>query len=252
MLIYMPVKIYIDPILPSLFSLSPIEVVPRIEYEFQVIARLTKIIKNSKGGLGSKIHWKKSPVSVTFKTSVHNCPEHCISPELYFLLHGNPELSKEYNSISTKEEEKTIEYNNQNGGPQMRASIKLPKNSVSSNSKDNINKTYKIYDKLKINSSHTSNITYHIYEKLKMKNKILSLENEELKKGMARIDSILKNTGGILLDLKKEQAFPYLKIVPLAMWGILFLCLFGPKFQKIVKVCFNFGKSEDKVVDQLI
>merc|ERR1712062_936514 len=82
------------------FTLSPIEVVPKIEYKFQVIARLTKIIKNSKGGLGSKIHWKKSPVSVTFKTSVHNCPEHCISPELYFLLHGNPELSKEYNSIS--------------------------------------------------------------------------------------------------------------------------------------------------------
>ena len=99
------------------------------------------------------------------------------------------------------------------------------------------------------NSSHT---------KLKKKNKILSLENEELKKGMARIDSILKNisskmnTGGILLDLKKEHAFPYLKIVPLAMWGILFLCLFGPKFQKIVKVCFNFGKSEDEVVDQLM
>ena len=61
MLIYMPVKIYIDPILPSVFTLSPIEVVPRIEYEFQVIARLTKIIKNSKGGLGSTIHWKKSP-----------------------------------------------------------------------------------------------------------------------------------------------------------------------------------------------
>ena len=235
--------------------------VPKIEYKFQVIARLTKIIKNSKGGLGSKIHWKKSPVSVTFKTSVHNCPEHCISPELYFLLHGNPELSKEYNSISTKEEEKTMEYNNQNGGPQMRASIKLPKNSVSSNSKHNINITYKIYDKLKINSSHTSNITYHIYEKLKMKNKILSLENEELKNGMARIDSILKNLsskmkqpGGLLsADLKKEETeFPYIKIVPLGMWGILFLCLFGPKFQKIVKVCFNFGKSEDKVVDQLI
>ena len=87
MLIYMPVKIYIDPILPSLFSLSPIEVVPRIEYEFQVIARLTKITKNSKGGLGSTIHWKKSPVSVAFKTSSQNCPDHCINPDLsmYFV-----------------------------------------------------------------------------------------------------------------------------------------------------------------------
>ena len=139
---------------------------------------------------------------------------------MYFI-----DLSKEYR-ISTKEEK--IEY--EQDGPKM-ASITLP-NVVSTN------------------SSHT-NITY-IYDKLKKKNQILSLENQELKKGMARIDSILKNTGGILLDLKKEQAFPYLKIVPLAMWGILFLCLFGPKFQKIVKVCFNFGKSEDKVVDQLI
>ena len=47
-----------------------------------MIARLTKIVKNSKGGLGSTIHWKKSPVSVAFKTSSQNCPDHCINPDL--------------------------------------------------------------------------------------------------------------------------------------------------------------------------